>query len=72
MRITDDNGYNAAGKRRKAYCVAHLHLRMTSFFAKKLDTLDAVRKPRTLLSCMGGFSGIGNASKTIRFAFVFA
>ena len=23
MRITDDNGYNAAGKRRKAYCVAH-------------------------------------------------
>jgi hypothetical protein len=46
---------------------------MASGFAKKRDTLEpAVRKPRTLLSCMGGFSGIGNASKTIRFAFVFA
>ena len=33
---------------------------MASFFAKKRDTLDAVRKPRTLLSCIGGFSGIGN------------
>ena len=43
-----------------------------SFFAKKRDTLDAVCKPRTPVSCMVGFSGIGNASKTIRFAFVFA
>jgi hypothetical protein len=37
-----------------------MRTRASSFFAKKHDTLDAVRKPRTLLSCIGGFSGIGN------------
>jgi hypothetical protein len=34
----------------------------SSFFAKKRDTL---------LSCIGGFSGIENMAKTIRFAFGF-